>query len=254
MKAAPRHFFKEFVLFSGLIIVNKLGEDKVDVSVYLTAPKYRGLGLGTKTWTAALEGLGPNCNISLTAVSDKVPLYSKMGFGIIGPKRKFFAGVPNRTSLLGKLSEDVGIEELKKGSIEELCGYDLHVSGVNRFPLVRRYFQACIRPILVASKSDQIVGYASLDKRADYHFIAPLYADNKGVAMALISRLIEDVSTQEPIAMDVPDDNQDARELREDLGIHEAVSGYFIPMLTRERYDCRIEKVYSALAPCYPAP
>ena len=240
-----------FSLFVGFVYGYKLDEDKFNVSAYLTDPRYRGIGLGRKTWEALVERLGPSWNISLSAMHGTVAMYAKMGFNTIGPKYRTFSGVPDRTILLGELSEEVVVEELQKDCVDSLRDYDLKVSGVDRFALVSRYLTTCVGSVLVAKKSEQVLGYTTLDKRLHYHFIAPLYADNKNVAMALMRRLLQDVPATEPIAMAMFNDNQEANELRKDLGIH-TVFANDSTMLTGKKYACQIDKVYSIVAGCYP--
>ena len=230
----------------------KYGENGFDVGVYFTDAKYRGLGLGTKTWNAALEGLGPNCNISLNANHGMPSLYAKLGFDISGPKRKIFVGVPNRMALYGSLPANVVIEKLEKGCVDELRKYDREVSGVDRFAIVRRYLTTCVGTTFVARKGVQIVGFAALDKRSLYHSFSPLYADNMDVAVALTRRLLELVPEKKPVAMDVFSENLNAHVLRKDIGINEVLQEEMTLMFTREKYDYQIDKVYSDIADCFP--
>ena len=238
--------------FLGVVYGYKLGDDKFDINLYMTDKKHRSLGLGRKTWDATLEGMGPTWNISLNAAFGKVDMYSKIGFGIIGPKRKLYVGVPNRTVSLGKLPENVVIEDLGKECLDELRGYDLEVCGLDRFSIVRRYLKACAGSILVAKTGDRVVGFSSLDKRSGYHIVAPLYADNKEVAMALMSRLLEGVPAEEPIGLEMFNENQEANNLRQKLGIHQIFANDMTYMFTRMRYDWQIDKVYCDIAPCFP--
>ena len=233
----------------GIVTGYKLSEDQFDVSTYLTDPKYRGLGLGTKTWNAALEDMGPNCNISLIAEHGKESMYNKMGFGILGPKRDVFVGVPNRNALPGTLSDDVVIEELGKECLDDIRDYDLETSGVDRFVAIKRYLSTCVGSVIVARKGDQVQGYAALDKREEHHFLAPLYADDKEVAKALMGRLLEDVPAQESIAFDMSRENEEAHKLREELGVNQVLFGDITPMFTRERYASRVDKIYSTISP-----
>ena len=227
----------------------QLGENKFDVGTYVTVPKYRRLGLGTKTWNAAMESMGPNCNVSLSAVHGRVPMYNKMGFGVITSKRDTFAGVPNRAALSGKLPEGVVIEELGQGRVDELRDYDYEISGVDRFDIVRRYLTTCMDSVLMARKDEQVVGYVATHEDQGHHFLAPLYSDNKEIATALMSRLLENVPANESIAIDMFRDNQDASELRKELGINSVIYFEGTLVFTHEKYASRIDKIYSTLAP-----
>ena len=238
---------------SGIVLGYKMGEDNFDVGIYLTDKKYRGLGLGTKTWTAALEGLGPNCNISLSSVLVKLPMYSKLGFNIVGPKFKTVFGVPDRSALMGTLPENVVIEELDKGCLDELRAYDLKLNGVDRFAIVKRYLMTCLGPILVAKKADQILGFATLNKLGNYHFFEPLYSDNKEVAKAFMRTLLKDVPVEDTIALDAFSENQEATELLKDLGITNVKGSETFFMFTGVKFDCQINKVYGGMGSCYPA-
>ena len=217
--------------------------------MYLTDPKYRGLGLGTKTWNAALKGVGHNCNINLVAAHGCDSMYSKMGFGILGPKRDVFVGVPNRKAFSENLPQDVVIEELEKGCVDDLRDYDCEISGLERFSAVKRYLTTCVGSVIVARKGDEIQGYAALDKREGHHFLAPLYADDKEVAKALMCRLLEDVPAHESIAFDMFRGNKMTNELREELGINTVLFGNMTPMFTREKYASQIDKIYSTISP-----
>ena len=234
----------------------KLADDGFNVGVFLTDMKYRGLGLGTKTWKAALKDLGPNSNISLNADCGTPSMYYKMGFEISGASRKIFGGVPNRTAISGNPPAKVVIEELEKGCVDELRNYDLTVSGVDRFTIVRRYLTTCVGTTFVARKGNQVVGVAALDKRSQYRTLyysfSPLYADDKDVAFALASRLLEDVPDKEPIAMEVFSENLEAEILRMDLGINNVLDEGTTLMFSRKTYDCQIDKVYSDIADCFP--
>ena len=226
----------------------RFSPDKFHVSMYLTDPKYRGQGLGRKSWNAALEGMGPNCNLGLIAGHGLESLYTKTGFGILGPKRDVFVGVPNRKALSGKLPADVLIEQYGKGCMDDLREYDYEVSGVDRFEVVKRYLTTCVGSVIVARESDQIKGYAALEKRGEYYHLAPLYADGREVAKALLGRLLEDVPAHESVALDTPRGNKWASTLREELGINKVLFGDLTPMFTREMYASLNDKIYSTVS------
>ena len=226
----------------------KFGPDKLHVSMYITDPKYRGLGLGRKTWNAALEGMAPNYQLSLFAGHGFEAMYTKMGFGIIGPKRDYYVGVPNRTALSGTLPAGVMIEELGKECVDDLRDYDYETSGMDRFLVVKRYLTTCVGSVIVARKGEQVKGYAAFEKRGEYYYLAPLYADDKDVAKALVGRLLEDVPVHESIAFDMSRENKEGNKLREELGINKVLFDDLTPMFTHDMYAFRDDKIYSSLS------
>ena len=229
----------------GLMAGYRFSPGKLHVSMYLTDPKYRGLGLGRKSWNAALEDMGPHYNLSVVACTGVDSMYTKLGFGIVGSQRDVFVGVPNRSTLSGKLPAGVLIEQYGKGCMDDLREYDYEVSSVDRFEVVKRYLTTCVESVIVARESDLVKGYAALEKRGEHYHLAPLYADGREVAKALMSRLLEDVPAHESIALDMPRGNKGASTLREEVGINKVLFGDLTTMFTHEMYASRDDKIYS---------
>lgn len=192
----------------GCISVVKYSENCHFIGLYIVRPEYRGKGYGLKIWREAFR-LIPGKAAALDAVLEQVATYERAGFRAAHSHLRYegtFEGKPSTDALA-----------LKTIEIESLCRYDRRY-----FPSERRRFletwiaQPNGRGYAIENEGE-LAGYGLIRKASEGWKIAPLFADNAGVA----EKLILSLSTHargERVYLDVPEINRAAIELVESYG------------------------------------
>ena len=161
----------------------------------------RGIGAAILDAVVAfLAGRGASRQ-ELYATPEGRPLYARHGFEPIGPStmvRVPRAAVP--------ASNGVELAEAGPASLRDLVAYDAPRFGGNRPMVLEPMLADPARPLVMAHRDDEIVGYGWV--RPDVERIGPLIADTPEVATALVGAAFERIRSAEWLTLNLPPDNR----------------------------------------------
>lgn len=209
--ADPRGYFvavHEGNAIGGISAV-KYSADFGFLGLYIVRPEFRGRGVGMRLWTTAVDYLA-GCTIGLDGVVAQQANYARSGF-TLAYRQIRFGGVARR----GASSETVALADVP---FDRLLDFD------------RRFFPAP-RPAFLAAwigqpenrargimRGDQLVAMGVRRRCGKGHKIGPLFADDAGLAEALLADLIADIPEQSYF-LDVPEINGPGCRLAETMGL-----------------------------------
>ena len=201
------------------------------------------MGLGTKTWDSVVRSLTGDCNITLWAMSDKVQLYKQLGFQIAGAKVYIYTGIPRDqlTSENDIQDEACVVSECKSDDMPMLLEYDTYINGGDRQDFIARQLKLC-ELVVMATGQNSVVGYGALEKKGDVYCIAPLYANEKSVARAILNMLLNKIPPGYTFAAYMMMTNPVARDLFQN--VDKGPDAEMVLMFLRQTYPYREENVY----------
>ena len=199
--------------------------------------------LGTKTWDSVVRSLTGDCNITLWSVSDEVPLYKQLGFQIAGPTVYIYTGIPRYQVISEDDIQDEAcmLSECKSDDMPTLLEYDTYINGDARQDFITRHLKVC-ELVVMAIDQNSVVGYGALEKRDDVYCIAPLYANEKSVARAILKMLLNKIPFGYTFAAYVMMSNPVARDLFQN--VDKGPDSEIVLMFSRQTYPYREENVY----------
>lgn len=194
---------------------------------YIVRPEKRGQGVGMQMWNAAMKVLKDCTTIGLDGVADQRDNYAKSGFkfAFLNVRREFAGGgeMPDHSGIKkplvayhieGKTDEmRDGIVELKWLPFNVVADYLLPF-----FPVPRSdFYEAWIcQPKVVALgylRGGKLAGVGVMRKCRNGRKVAPLFADDYGIADMLLRALKAQATAGEPLFMDMPDINPAAEPM-----------------------------------------
>ena len=201
------------------------------------------MGLGTRTWDSVVNSLRDDCNITLWSVSDKVPLYKQLGFQIEGPKVYIYTGIRrDQVTSEDDTQDEAGVfSECKDDDIPMLLGYDTYINGDDRQDYITRHLKSCESVVMAIDQND-VAGYGALEKKNEVYCIAPLYANDKCVARAILKMLLDKIPLGYSFAANVMMSNPVARDLFQN--VDKGPDSEIVLMFSRQTYPYRQENVY----------
>ncbi len=219
---------------AGCIFAVKYGESFGFLGCYLVRPEFRGKGLGTLIWNAALESMG-NRNIGLDAVLSQEENYRRSGF-----KRAYlnlrFQGTGTD---YGSMPREV--VSLSKVPFEDIARYDSEL-----FPAPRpRFLQSWINQPQGASfgflREGRLSGYGVIRGCRVGFRIGPLFADDEGAAEGLFQALAI-YAGNHSIFMDVPEVNPAAIILAKHHGMEKFAQA--VRMYNKEKPALPMNRIF----------
>ena len=188
--------------------------DFVFIGFYICRPDRRGKGLGYRLWEHALSDLAGSC-VGLDGVVDQQANYRKSGF-VLAHRNIRCGGTPK-------------LPAGRERTLRSLGGSD--AASVAAFEQAKKLFPSDRTMFLRAWLSAPgTVAYA-IDDGADLSAygairpcrigwkIGPLFAENFDDALAITRELLRAVPDGEPVFLDVPEPNEEARRLATQLGL-----------------------------------
>jgi ribosomal protein S18 acetylase RimI-like enzyme len=177
---------------------------------YIVRPKWRGRGLGWRTWQAGMAHGGAR-SIGLDGVVAQEDNYRKSGFKLAYRNIRFGGSAPAGTPAMR------GIVSLAQMSFENLAAYDRPLFPAPRDAFLRAWTGQKDHVALGFVEDGVLVGYGvARPCRAGWK-IGPLFADRDHVADALFATLGE--RTEGALFLDVPEPNDAAVRLAERDGL-----------------------------------
>jgi hypothetical protein len=189
--------------------------DLAYLGLYIVDPQYRNKGIGQILAKSTLKELADCSLIGINAVREQEESYKK-NFGFvpsftISRWSGFFTFKNN--ILEPETDMEIKIVGKNKINIEQLIEYDAGVFGVHRAAFLRKWIEMPESYLLVAIQNQKICGYALMIKCFQGYKLAPLFANNEGIAKKLYASFACFLKKPTLMQLDIPDGNQLAREL-----------------------------------------
>ena len=174
---------------------------------------HRRRGIGSAILTSVIEFLADRgaTRMELYATSEGRPLYARHGFEPMG------------ASTMVRMPRDIavaadGIELSDDGpaALSELVAYDAPRFGGNRAAIIATMLTDPARPLIVARRGRQIVGYGWI--RPDGERVGPLLADTPEIATALVGEAFARMPSADLLALNLPPDNRRGAARLAELG------------------------------------
>lgn len=202
---------------AGCVSAVRYGDDFGFLGLFIVRQDLRGRGYGSRLWSAALDHLDGLC-VGLDAVQEEVERYERSGFRAAYETVRFswMAGGP-------RAERDEGLEIHAAASVSaaELLAYDRGC-----FPAERSRFLQCWTGMpgavtLAACSNGHLRGYGTIRPTRDGYKIAPLFADDAGIAGRLLRALVAAVPPGPTVFVDVPEGNPAGRGLVRESAMRE---------------------------------
>ena len=174
---------------------------------------HRRRGIGAAILQAVIEFLEERgtTRMELYATSEGRPLYARHGFDLTGPSA--MVRVPRG---IASGNDAMTLGEEGRNAEAELFAYDAPRFGGDRSAVLRRALDDPRRPLVVARRNGDVVGYGWM--RPDGQRIGPLVADTPEIAAAIIGDAFERMPNTDELTLNVPSDNRAGAARLEELG------------------------------------
>ncbi len=186
---------------------------------YIVRPEFRGSGHG---WEIAKQAFA-RCegrNMGLDGVVEQQDNYRNSGFTFAYNNYRFGATIEDIRPALGQVLGN-GITPLDAAS-EALRLYDRKLFPAPRDAFLQSWLSAPRHISRVYTEDGQIKGYATLRPCQSGYKVGPLFADDAGIAQALLASLLAAVPEEhrgQQVFIDMPQPNTAAFALTSQLGL-----------------------------------
>ncbi|GGE94186.1 N-acetyltransferase GCN5 [Stappia taiwanensis] len=182
------------------------------IGFYITAPDWRGHGLGRRLWDHALASHGAR-TIGLDALPDMVPRYAAAGF-TPAHRTVTMAGFP-----YVEPPRDPRLTIAGRGLFPSLSDYDGMCFPAPRAPFLSRWLEpGGSRRAFALVDAGRVSGFGAIRQCRDGFKIGPLFADTPVDAEVLLRALVSQVRGQE-VFLKVPEHNGEAMRLAEECDL-----------------------------------
>ncbi|MGH7985647.1 MAG: GNAT family N-acetyltransferase [Candidatus Binataceae bacterium] len=167
------------------------------LGLYIVKPQWRGRGCGIKLWKAGMDYLGAR-TIGLDAVLAQRSNYETSGFTAAYHHVRY-EGVGG-----GEMPK--GVTALSTVDVNQLINYDAALFKSRRITFLRGWINQPGATAVAALRNGKLAGYGVLRPCLRGYKIAPLFADEEGVAEELFQAMAARAGDQ-PIFLDIPETN-----------------------------------------------
>jgi GNAT superfamily N-acetyltransferase len=181
------------------------GDSYAFIGFYIVRGDLRGRGIGTPLFERALERAGGRI-VGLDGVLAQQAYYERRGFEL--------AHRNVRWQTMGGGERPDGLVELASVPFEDLLAFDSSVFGTERERFLRAWIDRPAGHALAHLHDGRLGGYGVLRRCHVGAKIGPLFADDPGVAEALLAGLLAAAGPHTEVSIDIPAANLRAGELR----------------------------------------
>lgn len=180
------------------------------LGLYIVAPKWRGRGLGWRTWEAAMD-LAPNGIVGLDGVVDQQANYARSGFRLAHRSIRY-GGRPTT-------SAEGAAEVLTSTDLDLVAAYDRPCFGADRRGFLARWVAIPGGCAVGVRSGGGLAGFGVVRPCQEGFKVGPLFADDAPVAEAILGRLVAHAGPGATVFVDVPEPNTAAIALVQSLGL-----------------------------------
>ncbi|MEM7250682.1 MAG: GNAT family N-acetyltransferase [Pseudomonadota bacterium] len=194
--------------------ITAYGEQFGFMGFFIVKPAFRGHGFGNQLWHARRDRLrarlGAGATIGMDGVFDMQPYYAKGGFAFSHRDIRYCAVVPSGgLSTAARVPNVVSLGEVP---FEQLATYDRRAFPAARDDFLRAWISQPSSVALGFRGTRGLRGYGVIRQCREGYKVGPLFADDVGVAEALLTSLSV-VAAGGPMFLDTPENNPDALAL-----------------------------------------
>lgn len=188
---------------------------------YIVEAPYRGQGYGYRLWRHAVSHAGERL-LGLDGVLTEQDNYRRSGFELAYRNIRYGGGLRANLNIGGAAyAPEIEIVPADR-STPEIVAFDRTVFPAPRDGFLQSWVSAPGHVSRAAYRDKKLIGYGVIRPCRQGYKIAPLFAEDRPAAEALLSSLlagsgIEDGSGE--VFLDVPEPNQAAVVLAQDLGL-----------------------------------
>lgn len=192
------------------------------MGLFIVRPEYRGKGYGNTLWLARRDSLKARLNYGATLGMDGVfemePYYAKGGFV---RSHRHLRYVGKSTSMVACFNgQGIKIMPIHEVPFQQVLEYDRRCFPVAREKFLRAWLAIPESLALGALRNGRLCGYGVIRHCRTGCRVGPLFADDLATAQALLNELWA-FGAGQLIHLDVPDNNPEAMELAQALGMEE---------------------------------
>jgi Acetyltransferase (GNAT) domain/Acetyltransferase (GNAT) family len=182
----------------------RYGERYAFVGFFIVACAVRGQGIGRALFDRALAHAGDRV-IGLDGVLGQRATYARRGFAA--------AHHNVRVRLAGGGARPAGLADLSDVPFERVLAYDAGVFGASRERFLRVWIDRPAGHALACVRGCRVAGYGVVRPCRAGWKIGPLFADDAGIAEALLQGLLAGAGAGGEVLVDLPEANPRARAL-----------------------------------------
>lgn len=200
-------------MVASISVVN-YGETLAFLGFYMVRPEHRGKGLGYALWQAGIAHAGDRL-IGLDGVPAEQENYKRSGFAFAYRNIRFGGMLRTRSGLIPPL--DVATEPVSVLT-DEIAAFDRALFPAERRAFLKAWLGGAGHIARVARRGGAVVGLGVARPCRSGWKIGPLFADDTGIADALMDDLLEAIGAETDQGavecyLDVPEPNAAAVDL-----------------------------------------
>lgn len=184
----------------------KYSNDFSFLGLYIVKPEFRKQGYGLQIWNHCLKYSGA-ANCGLDGVVSQQENYKKSGFTLAYQNVRYELAQNN---ISGHKSEYI---VTTNNIISDILKYDKAFFPASRQAFLSRWLQDTNANALVFREGNKVSGYGVIRKCYTGYKIGPLFADTYEIAVELFSSLCSLAKLGEPVYLDIPEPNSQAKKL-----------------------------------------
>ncbi len=190
------------------------GSEFAFIGLYLVKPAYRHQGYGYALWQQVL-GQSPAACLGLDGVVAQQANYRKSGFVLAHSNIRYLG----HQALLDGVRHSYLVRDLSAADWAELIAFDTCHFGFPRQAFLRAWTRQPDSKIRLIRDDGKIAAFGVIRACRQAYKVGPLFAPNREMALALLSDLLADCSAGSEFMLDLPEPNQAALAMVQELGM-----------------------------------
>lgn len=182
------------------------------VGLYIVEPGFRGKGLGRQLWDQVLDRFG-GVALGLDAVPEQVSTYASDGFEPAYGNARY----SNDANLLPDPDPAIEVVSAAATDFDALVDFDSRHFFGPRAGFLREWLTGEGRNSVVVLEDGELAGFAASRSTTAGHRIGPVFTGWQDLAREMILTL--SAGLRGPVAVDIPQPNDAARQLVDSLGM-----------------------------------